>query len=475
MERKPMRLGENRDEVLDFATSITKAAWQSFDQARLIEPVIDLQNESLLSQSAPEFGTDPLIALNEASSLLNQSLAHARPRFLAYVGSSGLEIGAIADLLVGSYDINMALAAGAATRVENQTVQWVSEFVGYECSGGWFTSGGTISNMNALVAARESALPGSRINGLLNTKTAMYCSQEVHYSIVRAAEMMGLGSASLRKVEIVKEGRGLNPLSLEELIRSDLEAGVVPICVIATAGTTLTGAIDPINAIADICDKYGIWLHIDGAYGLPAASTSRAPLFVGLNRADSVSVDAHKWMYVPKACSILMIKNQAPFARAFGHNEAYIPHQEEILNPVDMTLEYSRPFRALKLWLALRVHGMSEFRSALEANLTQAQYCYEKSRASGQFEVLPFPPVLSTVPIRHIVEGCPDIDTHNRELALAIMKDGSSYVSPAVIDGQQWLRPCFTNIRTTLGDVDVFLESALNLGNALCPAHGGAL
>ncbi len=474
MERKPMRLGENREEVLDFATSITKAAWKSFDQARLIEPVIDSQNEALLSQTAPELGIDPLIALNEASSLLNQSLAHARPRFLAYVGSSGLEIGAIADLLAGSYDINMALVAGAATRVENQTVQWVSEFLGYECAGGWFTSGGTISNINALVAARENALPGSRIHGLSKTKSAMYCSQEVHYSIVRAAELMGLGSASVRKVAIVSEGRGLNPVVLEELICADIDAGVVPICVVATAGTTLTGAIDPINDIADICEKYGIWLHVDGAYGLPAASTSRAPLFAGLNRADSVSVDAHKWMYVPKACSILMIKKQAPFARAFGHDEAYIPHDEEILNPVDMTLEYSRPFRALKLWLAMRVHGMSEFRAALEGNLAQANYCYEKARDCGEFEVLPFHPVLSTVPIRHIVKGCPDVDVHNRELAQAIMNDGSSYVSPAIIDGQQWLRPCFTNIRTTLTDVDVFLESAIELGIGLCPTHGTA-
>lgn len=471
MKKRPMRLDENREEVLDFAASIVKTAWRSFDQARLSEPMIDSENETLLLQSAPEDGIDAMKALIEANSILDQSLAHARPRFLAYVGSSGLEIGAVGDLLAHSYDVNMALDAGAASKLESQTVQWVAQFLGYECVTGWFTSGGTVSNINALVAAREQALPGSRINGLSHTKAAMYCSEEVHYSIIRAAELMGLGSASVRKVAIIKEGRGLDPEILEELICRDISHGVVPVVVVATAGTTLTGAVDPIEAIADICQRYGIWLHVDGAYGLPAAATSRRALFAGLNRADSVCVDAHKWMFVPKACSLLMIKNPVAFAKAFGHEEAYIPHAQALLNPVDMTLEYSRPFRALKLWLAFRVHGKREFRQALEANLSQAKYCYEKAQASGVFETLSFSPILSTVPIRHKLPGCPDIDAHNRTLAAAVIKDGSSYVSPAIIDGQQWLRPCFTNIRTTLEDVDIFLETTIKLGKQICPTH----
>jgi aromatic-L-amino-acid decarboxylase len=469
----PMRLGPTRDSVLERATSMVEQAWRSFDDARETEPEMDASLHALLAEPLPQHGSDPLDALDELELVLDHSIAQARPRYLAFVGSSGLEIGAVADFLAHSYDVNLAVDARAASRLEDQTAEWLAEFLGYPAAGGWFTSGGTISNLSALAAARERALPGARRHGMGGARSALYCSAEAHYSVSRAAELLGLGSDAVRDIPVDRFTRQMRTDLLREAIEHDVADGVVPVAVVATAGTTLTGAVDPLDEVADVCAALGVWMHVDGAYGLPAAATSRRPLFAGLERADSVCVDAHKWLFVPKACSALLVRDPSALASVFSHDEAYMPHEDTTPNAVDMTLEYSRPLRALKLWLAFRVHGADEFRAALERNLDQARLCHDSASRSDDFEVMPLRPALSVVPVRHRLPDCPDVDAHNATLSAALQKDGRVYVSPATIDGQQWLRPCFTNVRTRLSDVEIFLDVAREVGEALCPQHAG--
>jgi aromatic-L-amino-acid decarboxylase len=399
----------------------------------------------------PESGIDVVEALDEAAEALDQSLAQSRPRYLAYIGSSGLEIGALADLLAHSYDPNLALHAGAATLIEAQALRWTAEFVGFPLAGGSFTSGGTVSNVTALAAARERAVPGSRRAGTPPGAVA-YCSADAHYSIVRAIELLGIGSDNLRAVPI-DEHRRMRTDALDSMIRSDLAAGLTPIAVVATAGTTLTGAIDPLDAIADICAEHGVWMHVDGAYGLPAASVM-PERFAGLDRADSVTVDAHKWMFVPKACGIVMVRDEAALAAAFGHETSYIPGTR---NAVDVTLEYSRPLRALKLWLAFRVHGAGKFRETIQGNIDLAHMLYAMAAERG-WEVGPAPD-LSIVLMRK-----PGID--NAELVQRLQADGRVYISHATVDGETWLRPCFTNTRTTASDVQVLMDVADEVSRA---------
>jgi aromatic-L-amino-acid decarboxylase len=468
-----MRLGSAREPLLDHAANMVKDAWRSFDAARESEPELSGRMAGLLDEKLPERGVDPVRALEEAGAVLDHSLAQARPRFLAYVGSSGLEIGAVADLLAHSYDVNLAVEARAASRLEEQAVRWLADFLGFPATGGWFTSGGTVSNLSALAAARERALPGSRRHGMSGLRGALYCSVEAHYSISRAAELLGLGADAVRDIPVDRYTRRMRTPLLRAAIENDLATGVVPVAVVATAGTTLTGAVDPLDEVADITAAHGVWMHVDGAYGLPVAATSRRSLFAGLERADSASVDAHKWMFVPKACSALLVRDPSALVAAFSHEEDYIPHESAAPNSVDMTLEYSRPLRALKLWLAFRVHGAAEFRAALERNLEQARACYDIAAASHEFHVLPLPPSLSAVPVRHVVPGCPSPDLHNAVLARVLQRDGRVFVSPAVIDGHSWLRPCFTNVRTSLSDVGAFLDVVRELGNHICPAHEG--
>jgi aromatic-L-amino-acid decarboxylase len=383
------------------------------------------------------------------------------------VGSSGLEIGAIGDLLAHTYDINLAVDARAATEIEEQAVRWVSEFVGFPAGIGAFTSGGTISNTTALAAARERALPGSRAEGLSGRRMAVYCSAEVHYSVTRAVELLGIGSNNLRDLPI-DEAHRMRPEALAVAIDLDRADGITPVAVVATAGTTLTGAIDPIDPIAEVCAERDVWLHVDGAYGLPAAATaSHAALFRGLERADSVSVDAHKWLYLPKACGVVLVREREALTRAFAHEEGYLPHQRHELHAVDITLEYSRPFRALKLWLAFRAHGAPQFRDAIAQNLREADLLYRTARASDDFETMSEPPQLSIVPIRHAPAGVSDLDAHNDRLAKAIQADGRVYLASALVDGEVWLRPCFVNFRTTEEDVLAILDVARELGERI--------
>jgi len=444
-------VNSDRNRALDHARDLVAAAWAEFDTARDIQPPVSPELLATLDLPLPEQGIDVVAALDEAAEALDQSLAQARPRYLAYIGSSGLEIGALADLLAHSHDPNLAIHAGAATLIEAQALHWVAEFVGFPATGGSFTSGGTVSNVTALAAARERAVPGSRRSGTPVSAVA-YCSADAHYSIVRAIELLGIGSDNLRAVPMDAHRR-MDPVALDAMVREDLAAGLTPIAIVATGGTTLTGAVDPLDAIADVCGEHGIWMHVDGAYGLPAAAVL-PERFRGLDRADSVSIDAHKWMFVPKACGIVMVRDESALTAAFGHETSYIPEADDepgSRNAVDVTLEYSRPLRALKLWLAFRTYGAQWFRDSISRTLDHAQALHAMAAARG-WEVGPDPD-LSIVLMRR--QG---ID--NAELVKRLQDDGRVYISHATVDGETWLRPCFTNVRTTAEDVRVLMDVA---------------
>lgn len=470
MDNSFLRLGADRQQVLDDTFDLVQQMWSGMDHAREGEPEMGQETWSLLAETLPEHGIAPTAALDQAGTVLDQSLAQSRPRFFAYIGSSGLEVGAVADFLAASYDINVAIDARASSFLEVQTGKWVAEFIGFP-GRGLFTSGGTVSNITALAAARQRAVPESREFG--NTvPMAVYVSSEAHYSNKRAVELLGLGTRSVRSIEIDDDHR-MNTVALETQIKEDIAAGIKPMCIIASAGTTLTGAVDPLREIARIAKTYDVWMHVDGAYGGPAAGTDLVrDLFDGLDLADSVTIDAHKWMFVPKACSIVLVRDYSSLAATFGHNEAYMPHETDEPNPVDVTLEYSRPLRALKLWLGFKAHGAHEFRQAIEHDIVLAREAYARASAHPHLRVLPTAPQLSIVPMQHIPAGMTDpheISAHNVDLCAAIIDDGRVYLSPAQIDGETWLRPCFTNFRTEMSDVDALFAVIDELGIRLHP------
>ena len=381
----------------------------------------------------------------------------------------------LGDLLASCFDVNLAVWAGAASEVEDQAVRWVSEFIGYPAAAGAFTSGGTISNVTALAAARERALPGSRRDGMAAARAALYCSREAHYSVVRSAELLGIGSDQVRALEL-DGSRRLRAEAVGRAIDVDRAAGVTPVAVVATAGTTLTGAVDPIDALADVCVARDVWLHVDGAYGVAGASTPPGGhLFAGLDRADSVTLDAHKWLYLPKACGVVLVRRREDLHGALAHEEDYIPHERSEHHMVDITLEYSRPFRALKLWLAFRAHGADAIRAAIERNLGQARLLYDEVARHEELEHLCGVPPLSIVPFRHVPPGMPaaQLDEHNALLVEALQRQGDVWVAPARVDGAVCLRPCVVNYRTTDDDVRALVELAREVGSRLAGVSRG--
>ena len=456
----------DREGVLGDLVRVICDAWTSFDAPRPSEPRLDEALAARLGAPLPEGAGDAEAALDDAAHVLDASISPSRPLYLGYIGSTGLEIGVLASALSATYDANLAVAAGGADLVEEQTLRWVAQFVGFPLAEGAFTSGGMTSNLTALLAAREHALPGSRIHGVGGRPAAVYCSEEAHHSIVRAVDACGLGSAAVRRIPLDGRRR-MRPEALDEALLGDVAAGVAPVAVVATAGTTLTGAVDPIDAVADVCSRHGAWLHVDGAYGLPgAAAPTVAPLFGGLKRADSAILDAHKWLGVQKSCSVVMMREAGHLRAAFGHEERYMLHEGDLANPVDRTLEYSRPFRSLRLWMAFRVHGAAQYRAWIERTLANARSLTESVRSSPEFELL-HDPMLSTVCFRHAPPGVADPDAHNLQLAYEMQRDGRVFLAPASVDGHACLRACFVNFRTTSEEVRYVLSVARELGQRL--------
>ena len=461
---------DGRAELLDELSRYVTDAWTSFEHPRSREPQPEHDLLARLAERMPQQAGQPHEVLADAVHALESSISPSRPLYLAYIGSSGLEAGVLAAALTAVYDINMATAAGTGDALDAQAVRWMGEFLGYPVADGHFTSGGQTSNLTAILAAREHAMPGTRKTGITRPG-AIYCSDEAHHSNTRAVEAAGMGSQAIRRIPVDTLHR-MDVAALRRQLADDVAAGVTPVAVIATAGTTLTGAVDPLDEIATVCEEFGVWMHVDGAYGLPAAaaaSTRAGARFVGLERADSLTVDAHKWMGLQKSCSLVLMRHPDALLRTFGHDERYMLHEHDAVNPVDRTFEYSRPFRALKFWLAMRLYGADQYRAWIDQTLEHAAVFAEQLRVHPGFELL-HEPQLSTVCFRAVPDAlgalvapgesaarASDPDAFNTELAAAIQADGRVFLAPAVVDGAVCLRACFVNFRTSAADVDAIL------------------
>lgn len=462
----PLQLGDGRQETLRQAVEALQRAWESFDHPRSGQPTPSPEVIRFTQASLPLEPTPMNEVLALAEDILDASLSQTRPRFFAFVGSSGLESAVLGDLLATAHDVNMATTAYAADLIEAQTVQWLASLVGYDGAEGFFTSGGMVSNLTALAAAREKASPGTRTDGVPHGRLVVYTSVESHASIQRACEVLGLGSRAVRAIPI-DEHRRMRADELRIAVTRDVADGRRPMAVVATAGTTLTGAVDDLRAVGHVCRELGVWMHVDGAYGLPAASAPEtAHLFAGLSEADSVSVDAHKWLFVPKACGCLMVKYKEALRAAFAHDSGYMLHDDQrVEHSVDATLEYSRPFRALKLWVALKTHGRQQYVSAISKNLALARLLADLIDGEDRLELLT-QPQLSIVPYRYLPRNHEPNDFNGR-LVKRMQERGRVWVSDAVLDGRVCLRPCIVNFRTQEDDVRALVEETLDVAAEL--------
>jgi aromatic-L-amino-acid/L-tryptophan decarboxylase len=395
------------------------------------------------------------------------------PGFFGYVHSPPSPIGVAADLLASAADQNVTAwrSAPAATEVERTALRWLGALVGYsDDASGTLVSGASMANLTALlIALRAAGEPAAD-----RRRLRAYASEEVHFSVAKAAAALGV---QLRSVTIDAEHR-LDIGALRSAIAEDRHAGLEPFCVVASAGTVATGAVDRLDAIAGVAAEENVWLHVDGAYGaLAAADPATRPLFAGIELADSLALDPHKWLYVPIDCGALLVRDPAAAAKAFGggagdYVRVLAGEETESFAFWEHGLELSRRFRALKIWMTLRYYGARQIAATIAEDIAVAAYLADVVRAADDLELLAGPG-LSICCFRHVPAGMGDVelDRHNERLLEALQRDGHVYLSNATVDGRLALRACITNFRTTRGDVDRTVKTVRRLGASLAASY----
>jgi glutamate/tyrosine decarboxylase-like PLP-dependent enzyme len=399
------------------------------------------------------------------------SRQNAHPRMFGYVQSPGTPLAAIADVLASTLNANLTVwrSAPAPVEVERLTIDWIRQILGFNReAGGLFVSGGSMANLAAIAAARQAKDSSS-------DRLRMYASGETHFSIAKAAALLGIGRQNVRHVAVDEHFK----MRLDDLISkitADLEAGHVPFCIVANAGTVNTGAVDPLAEIREVANRFQLWMHVDGSYGAFAVlAKSARKLFAGIEQADSIALDPHKWLYLPVDVGCVIYRSPEIARAAFAHEAEYTriigEKADEAFAFWDYGPELSRRFRALKVWMLLKGVGIESLSEAIESNLACARYFESLVRASDDFEMIA-PVELSIFCFRHVPmelrnESDQTIDAFNERLLVALQRDGSSYLSNATLGGRFALRGCVLNYRTTLRDMEILLDDLRRVARSL--------
>lgn len=430
--------------LADTTVDMAKTYWASLDERPSYPSTSGRETTELFSRPWREEGRGADV-LRDFKSIAE----HVRPstgRFFGYVVGSGEPVGALGELLAATLNQNVSAwqSAPAAVAIEHAVVGWLAEAVGCRGFTGSLCGGGSAANLMGLAMAREAKLPANE-TGV--TGGVVYASEHVHMSIPKAVAMLGIGRNNLRLIPADEEFR-MRPDALRAAITADRQAGRKPIAVVATVGTIVTGAIDPLHEIADIARSEDLWLHVDGAYGVLAALALPDKL-AGSALADSLSLDAHKWLYQPIDCGCLLNRHPEVARKTFSNTDDYVRRNSddptEAFAFFEESFELSRRFRALKLWMSLQYHGRQAYRQAMLRDLAHAQLLAETIRAEPKLELLA-PVTLSAVCFRHRHKD-------NQAILKRVNTRGRVYLSNATIRGQFALRACFVNHRTKEEDV----------------------
>jgi aromatic-L-amino-acid/L-tryptophan decarboxylase len=462
------------------------------------ETSADLVGE-IFRRPLPLEGVDLKTLARGCREVVRHSRQNNHPRMFGYVASPAAPVGALANLLASALNANVTSwrSAPSATEVERTVVRWLAELVGYaganEGCGGLLTSGGSMANLNALFVAHRAQESGARDGGAsrrglwgAGAPATLYASDQVHLSIPKAADVLGLGREQVRVVPSDEDFR-LDVRALSEMIEGDRRAGLRPFCVVASAGTVSTGSIDPLAEVARVAREQKLWFHVDGAYGaLARAARSKRALFDGLEGADSLSLDPHKWLYAPLDCGCLILREPERARAAFsGTEEGYIrvfeQGEAEAFAFWDYGVELSRPFRALKVWAMLSYYGARRVADSIDEDCQLAEHLAALVEEAEDFELVA-PVTLGICCFRYVpadlrreleratVEERAGVEARLDELNARVMhrlqRGGVAYLSNAVLRGRFSLRASITNFRTTRRDLAVTLDAVRRLGSS---------
>ncbi len=444
--------------LADEAIGLAKEYWESVEQRPAYPVTSGKRTTELFARPWAEEGRGRDV-LQDFKSIVD----HARPsggKFFAYVLGSGEPVGALGELLAAALNQNVTSwrSAPAAITIEHAVVGWMAQAVGCAGFSGSLCGGGSSANLMALAMAREAKLPANETGA---RPGIVYASEQVHMSIPKAVAFLGLGRRNLRLIPVDGEFR-MRTDALQAAITADRQAGHVPMAIVATAGSVNTGAIDPLLEIADLAQRESLWLHVDGAFG-GLAALAAPEKYRGMDRADTLSIDAHKWLYQPLDCGCLLHRHRDVARAAFAHTDDYVKiltgNSTEGYAVFEESMELSRRFRALKLWMSLQYHGRRAFRAAIARDLQHAQLLAELVRAQPDLELMA-PVPLSAVCFRHRAKD-------NESILKRINSRGRVYLSNATIRGQFALRACFVNHRAKEDDVRAIVSEVIEVAGEL--------
>lgn len=461
------------DRIADFLASI-----RTYPVTRA-EPPDQVRAALAATRALPEEGQDAEALLADtADLLLEHSLFNGHPRFYGYITSSAAPIGILADFLAAAINANVGAwkLSPMATEMEAQVIRWLAQFIGYPTGcGGLLVSGGNMANLTCFLAARAAqARWDVREQGVASgPRLCVYASAETHTWIQKAADLAGLGTKAIHWID------GRQPMDLDELevrYRQDVGEGRQPFLVVGSAGTVSTGAVDPLPELASFCQEHKLWFHVDGAYGAFAAAVAGAPSDLkGLQFADSVAVDPHKWLYAPLEAGCALVRDPAALRNAFSYHPPYYNFDGEAINYFDMSPQNSRGFRALKVWLALQHAGAAGYREMIQDDITLARYLYDLAVDHPELEAITNHLSITTLrympPELRASMGSEQTEAYlnqlNERLLAAIEKSGEAFISNALIAGKYALRVCIVNFRTSTSDIEAMPRLIAHLGRQI--------
>ncbi len=427
------------------------------------------QLEGVLREEPPDEGCDALEVLASVERDVLANIMYCNhPRHFAWVPGPSNYVSVLADLLASGINVcpGTWLESSGPSQIELITTEWLLQLCGFpESGGGVFVSGGSIANLTGLVAARQMKLAG-KMEGAV-----VYSSDQAHSSNWKNLRILGFQPEQIRLVPVDQQFR-LDVAALEKAVDEDRGSGRRPFCVIATAGTTNTGAVDPLNAIADVCEQQDLWLHVDGAYGAAAVLTERGrTLLSGMERAHSLVLDPHKWLFQPFDIGCCLVRDVRWLEESFAEHPEYLQDTRDKMdmtrevNFCDRGVQLTRAFRALKLWMSIKVFGLDRFRAAIDQGISNAERAQQLLEEQGSFEITT-PAELAVVTFQFRPPGHRghDLNQLTRSIFDGIVDDGHAMLTTTVINGQTVLRLCTINPRTTDDDLRSTVDMIARVG-----------
>lgn len=431
-----------------------------------------------MQQPLPELPQDAKAVYEDFyNHVLPYNINNIHPRFWAWVQGGGTPFGMLADMLASGMNANVSIGDSMPMYVEKQVLNWSKEMMGFPATAsGLLLSGASLANVTALVVARHAANSNIKTKGLqaVAGPLTIYGSSETHNCVLKGVEVIGIGSDNFRKVPVDADYR-IRTDELQRMLLEDRAAGYVPFCIVGNAGTVNTGAIDPLDELAAIAKEHNLWLHIDGAFGaIPNLLPEFAGRLKGLELADSLSFDYHKWMYVNYEAACVLIRDPQLHREAFASAVNYLTLHERGLSAGpdgfnNFGMELSRGFKALKIWMSLKQHGLETYRTLIRQNLQQAQYLAELVQMQPALELLA-PVSLNIVCFRYNPGNCTgkQLNALNKEILMRLHEQGIAAPSYTVLNGEYAIRAAITNHRSRFADFELLVNETVRIGSE-CP------